>query len=76
MTRGYGAGVGLGSDVDDEDRSIQATPGRQSTTASDSGRIDGETLTGSDLAIDSDAAGGIMSGDIGTSAQGARDPVR
>ncbi len=76
LTGGYGADEGLGSDVADADRTSQATPDRQSTTAPDSGRTDGETLTGSGLASDADAAGGIMSGDVGTSAQGGGDPVR
>ncbi len=76
LTGGYGADVGLGSDVDDEDRAGQATPGRQRTIAPDSGRTDGETLTGSGPASDADVAGGIMSGDVGTSAQGGGDPVK
>jgi len=76
LTGGYGADVGLGSDADDEDRTGEATPDRRRTTAPDSGRTDAETLTGSGLASDADAAGGIMSGDVGTSAQGGGDPVK
>ncbi len=75
LTGGYGADVGLGSDVDDEDRSRQATPGRQRTTAPDGGRTDGGTLTGSGLASDAEEAGGIMSGEVGTSSHGGGDPV-
>jgi len=76
LTGGYGVDVGLGSNVEDEDRAGQATPSPQRPTAPDSGRTDGETLTGSGLASDADAAGGIMSGDVGTSAQGGGDPVK
>ena len=76
LTGGYGADGGLGSDVADEDRPSQATPDRQRTTAPDSARTDGETLTGSGLTGDADTAGGIMSGDVGTSAQGGGDPVK
>jgi len=76
LTGGYGADVGLGSNVEDEDRAGQATPSRQRPTAPDSGQTDGETLTGSGMASDADAAGGIMSGDVGTSAQGGGDPVK
>lgn len=61
--------------MDDEDRSRQATPGRQLTTAADGGRTDGATLTGSGLASDVEEAGGIMSGEVGKSSQGGGDPV-
>lgn len=76
LTGRYGADVGLGSDEGEGGRAGQATPGPQRTAAPDSGRTDGETLTGSGRASDADATGGIMSGDVGASAQGGGDPVR